>query len=127
MIQQALQPNVLGGLGLALLAGLATGLWLGRHRRPAAVVGVLMGLCAAAATAVPPQFIPTAEGPGFTSQTESLFVLVVGMLGLSVGVTSWRLQLRSWSIIVAVLMLQLVSFGLGVWSVQLSLPPHLGG
>jgi len=127
MIQAALQPNVLGWLAVALAAGLLVGLWLGRRRRPAAIVAALMALCAAAAVAVPPEFIPTAEGPGFTSQTGWFFVVGGAILGLIVGVTSWHFNLGTWTMTAVVILLQLASFGLGVWSVRVSLPPHLGG
>jgi hypothetical protein len=127
LIQAALQANVLGWLGVVMIVGLATGLWLGRRRRSAPIIAILMGLCAAAATAVPPEFIPTADGPGFTSQTESVFVLVGAIIGLSTGVMSWRLKLVGLSTPAVVLLLQLISFGLGIWGVQLSVPHHHPG
>ncbi|MEA2662608.1 MAG: hypothetical protein QOH08_2180 [Chloroflexota bacterium] len=64
---------------------------------------------------------------GFTSQTEWFFVVGGAILGLVVGITSWHFNLRTWTMTAVVVLLQLVSFGLGVWSVQVSLPHHLGG
>lgn len=124
-ITALLQPVVVGWFAVTLAVGALAAALLGRGA-PRGAWAALLVTVAALAAAIPPFFVPTPGGPGFTSATESSIVVGAAALAAATGVFARRVLASRRGRMLVTVAVALLAFASGIVGVFVSLPHHGG-